>query len=93
MKKAQYMMSHIGEEYDAVITGLMSYGMYAELPNTVEGLIHVTRMYDDRYYYREESYEMYGMDTGRIFRLGDTIRIRVTDADKEAKTVDFELAE
>lgn len=93
MKKAQYMMSHIGEEYDAVITGLMSYGMYAELPNTVEGLIHVTRMYDDRYYYREESYEMYGMDTGRIFRLGDTIRIRVTDADKEAKTVDFELVE
>lgn len=93
MKKAQYMMSHIGEEYDAVITGLMSYGMYAELPNTVEGLIHVARMYDDRYYYREESYEMYGMDTGRIFRLGDTIRIRVTDADKEAKTVDFELAE
>lgn len=93
MKKAQYMASHIGEEYDAVITGLMSYGMYAELPNTVEGLIHVTRMYDDRYYYREESYEMYGMDTGRIFRLGDTIRIRVTDADKEAKTVDFELAE
>lgn len=93
MKKAQYMMSHIGEEYDAVITGLMSYGMYAELPNTVEGLIHVTRMYDDRYYYREESYEMYGMDTGRIFRLGDTIRVRVTDADKEAKTVDFELAE
>lgn len=93
MKKAQYMMSHIGEEYDAVITGLMSYGMYAELSNTVEGLIHVTRMYDDRYYYREESYEMYGMDTGRIFRLGDTIRIRVTDADKEAKTVDFELAE
>lgn len=93
MKKAQYMMSHIGEEYDAVITGLMSYGMYAELPNTVEGLIHVTRMYDDRYYYREESYEMYGMDTGRVFRLGDTIRIRVTDADKEAKSVDFELAE
>lgn len=93
MKKAQYMMSHIGEEYDAVITGLMSYGMYAELPNTVEGLIHVTRMYDDRYYYREESYEMYGMDTGRIFRLGDTICIRVTDADKEAKAVDFELVE
>ncbi|WP_283680893.1 ribonuclease R [Parablautia sp. Marseille-Q6255] len=91
MKKAEYMAGHIGEEYDAVITGLMSYGMYAELPNTVEGLIHVTRMYDDRYYYREESYEMYGMDTGRIFRLGDTIRVRVTDADKAAKTVDFEL--
>ncbi len=91
MKKAEYMMQHIGEECDAVISGIMSYGMYAELPNTVEGLIHVTRMYDDRYYYREETYEMYGMDTGRVFRLGDPVRVRVSDADKDLKTVDFEL--
>ena len=92
MKKAEYMLGHIGEEYDAVISGLASYGMYAELPNTVEGLIHVSRMYDDRYYYKEDTYEMYGIDTGRVFRLGDTVRIRVTDADKALRTVDFELA-
>lgn len=92
LKKAEYMMRHIGEEYDAVISGIMSYGIYAELPNTVEGLIHVNRMYDDRYYYKEETYEMYGVDTGRVFRLGDTIRVRVADADKVTKTVDFELA-
>ncbi|MDO4323250.1 MAG: ribonuclease R [Lachnospiraceae bacterium] len=91
LKKAEYMMRHIGEEFDAVISGIMSYGMYAELPNTVEGLIHVSRMYDDRYYYREETYEMYGMDTGRVYRLGDAVRVRVLDADKAAKTVDFEL--
>lgn len=91
MKKAEYMMQHIGEEFDAMISGIMSYGMYAELPNTVEGLIHVSRMYDDRYYYREETYEMYGMDTGRIYRLGDMVRVRVLDADKATKTVDFEL--
>jgi ribonuclease R len=91
LKKAEYMLRHIGEEFDAVVSGIMSYGIYAELPNTVEGLIHVTRMYDDRYYYREETYEMYGMDTGRTFRLGDPIRIRVVDADKATKTVDFEL--
>ena len=48
LKKAEYMMEHIGEEFYAVISGIMSYGMYAELPNTVEGLIHVSRMYDDR---------------------------------------------
>lgn len=93
MKKAEYMERHIGEEFDAVISGMTSYGMYAELSNTVEGLIHVTRMYGDRYYYRAETYEMYGMDTGRVFRLGDTVRIRVADADKEAKTVDFELCQ
>lgn len=93
MKKAEYMEQHIGEEFDAVVSGIMSYGIYAELPNTVEGLIHVTRMYDDRYYYREETYEMYGIDTGRVFRLGDKIRVRVTDADKATKTVDFELAD
>ena len=92
LKKAEYMMEHIGEEFDAVISGIMSYGMYAELPNTVEGLIHVSRMYDDRYYYREETYEMYGIDTGRVYRLGDTVRVRVLDADKITKTVDFEMA-
>ena len=72
---------------------MTSYGMYAELDNTVEGLIHVSRMYDDRYYYREETFEMYGIDTGRVFRLGDRVRIRVAGADKSTKTVDFELAE
>lgn len=93
MKKAEYMQRHIGEEFEATVSGIMSYGIYAELPNTVEGLIHVTRMYDDRYYYREETMEMYGIDTGRVFRLGDKIQIRVAGADKETRTVDFELAD
>ena len=91
LKKAEYMTQHIGEEFDAVISGIMSYGMYAELPNTVEGLIHVSHMYDDRFYYREETYEMYGIDTGRVYRLGDAVRVRVLGADKATKTVDFEL--
>lgn len=93
MKKAEYMQRHIGEEFEAVVSGIMSYGIYAELPNTVEGLIHVTRMYDDRYYYREETMELYGIDTGRVFRLGDKIQVRVAGADKETRTVDFELAD
>lgn len=93
MKKAEYMQQHIGEVYDAVVSGIMSYGMYAELPNTIEGLIHVTRMYDDRYYYNEETYQMYGIDTGRVFRLGDPLRVRVIGADKATKTVDFEMAD
>ena len=93
MKKAEYMERHIGEEFDAVVSGITSYGIYAELPNTVEGLIHVSKMYDDRYYYKEETYEMYGIDTGRVFRLGDPVHVRVIDANTAQKTVDFELAE
>ena len=87
------MERHIGEEFDAVVSGITSYGIYVELPNTVEGLIHVSKMYDDRYYYKEETYEMYGIDTGRVFRLGDPVHVRVIDANKAQKTVDFELAE
>lgn len=91
MKKAEYMEHHIGETFDAVVSGITAYGMYAELPNTVEGLIHVSKMYDDRYYFEEERMEMYGIDTGRRFRLGDSIQVRVLDANKALKTVDFEL--
>ena len=93
MKKAEYMQKHIGEEFDAVVSGLASYGMYVELENTVEGLVHVTRMYDDRYVYHEETYELTGIDTGRTFRLGDPVRVRVIKADKATKTVDFEMTE
>lgn len=92
LKKAEYMERHIGEEYDGIISGITTWGIYVELPNTVEGLIHVTRLYDDRYYYREDTYEMYGTDTGRVFKLGERIRVRVADADKENRTIDFELA-
>ncbi len=93
MKKAEYMLRHIGEEYDGVVSGLASYGMYVELPNTVEGLLHVTKMYDDRYIYHEETYEMTGIDTGRTFYLGDPVRVRVIGADKVMKTVDFEMCD
>ena len=93
MKKAEYMHSHIGEIYEGVISSMTSWGMYVELPNTVEGLIHVANMYDDRYYYKEESYEMVGVDTGKVYKLGQSIRVRVLDADKQARTVDFVPAE
>ena len=93
MKKAEYMKGHIGEVYDGVISSITSWGMYVELPNTIEGLIHVANMHDDRYYYREETHEMQGVDTGKIYKLGQSIRVRVLDADKQARTVDFIPAE
>ena len=92
LKKAEYMEAHIGEVFEGIISSITSWGIYVELPNTVEGLIHVSRLYDDRYYYREDTFEMYGADTGKVYKLGQKIRIRVADADKESRTVDFELA-
>lgn len=89
MKKAEYMLGHIGEVYEGVISSITSWGMYVELPNTVEGLIHVSNLYDDRYYYREESHAMVGTDTGKIYKLGQSIPVRVLGADKQTRTIDF----
>ena len=89
MKKAEYMQEHIGEIYEGVISGITSWGMYVELPSTVEGLIHVSNLYDDRYYYQEESHEIVGVDTGTVYKLGQSIRDRVLGADKQTRTIDF----
>lgn len=93
LKKAQYMVRRIGEQYEGVISGVTAWGIYVELPNTVEGMIHVSRMAGDYYYYDEKNYEMVGRDTGRTFRLGERVRIVVDDVDLQMKTIEFLLAE
>ena len=93
LKKVEYMSKRIGEEFTGVISGMTSYGMYVELPNTVEGMIHVNSLTDDYYYYNEETYEMTGEQTHRVFKLGQTVKIVVTDTDKLLRTIDFELSE
>ncbi len=91
MKKAEYMKDHIGEEYEGVISGVTKWGVYVELPNTVEGLVHVADMHDDHYEYSEQTYELTGVHTGKRYRLGQTVRVCVADADKIQKTVNFEI--
>lgn len=93
MKKVEYMSKRIGQIYEGVISGITSYGMYVELDNTVEGMIHVTSLLDDYYYYVEEKYEMVGQDTGRTFKLGEKVKIRVVATDKLLRTIDFALYE
>ena len=93
LKKVQYMSRHIGEIYDGVISSITSYGMYVELPNTVEGLVHINSLLDDYYYYDEEKYELVGENTGRRFKLGEKITIQVKDTDKVKRIIDFELVE
>ena len=91
MKKAEYMRDRIGEEYEGVISGVTKWGLYVELPNTVEGLVHVADMRDDHYEFLEETYELTGVHTGRTFKLGQTVRVRVSGADKLQRTVNFDL--
>lgn len=92
LKKVQFMEQKIGEIFEGVISGITSWGIYVELPNTVEGLIHVSRLFGDYYYYCEETYEMLGRDTGRSFKLGQRIRIVVDGVDYFQKSIDFVLA-
>ena len=91
LKKVQYMKNFIGEEYEGVISGITKWGMYVELPNTIEGLVHVVNMTDDHYEYIEDRYEMQGINTGKTYRLGQKVCVRVMAANELQRTIDFEL--
>lgn len=92
-KKVQYMEGRIGNTYEGVISGITAWGIYVELPNTVEGMIHVSKLEGDYFCYREETYEMTGRDTGRTFKLGEKVRIVVNGVDRMSQTIDFVLAD
>ena len=89
LKKAEYMRGHIGEEYEGVISGVTRWGIYVELPNTVEGLVHVADMRDDHYEFIEQDYEPAGVHTGRTYKLWQSGKERGTEAGKVQRTGDF----
>ncbi|OZV12496.1 ribonuclease R [Tissierella sp. P1] len=91
MKKAQYMTKHIGEEFEGIVSSLTNFGMFVQLENTIEGLVHFNNMLDDYYHFDEEKYYIIGERTNKIYRLGDMIKIRVIDADVMRRNIDFEL--
>ena len=93
LKKVEYMASRIGQEFEGVISSITKWGIYVELPNTIEGLIHVTNLYDDHYNYIEDSYEMVGEHTGKTYKLGQTVLVRVIGTNKLERTIDFEMVE
>ena len=93
LKKAEYMKERIGQEFDGVISGITAWGMYVELSNTVEGMVHVSRMSGDYFYYNESTVEMTGERTGRTYRLGEPVRVRVAEVEMQLRAVDFELVE
>ncbi|ASS92332.1 ribonuclease R [Aeribacillus pallidus] len=91
LKKAEFMLDKIGEEFDGIISSVTNFGMFVELPNTVEGLVHVSYMTDDYYHYDERHYAMIGERTGNVYRIGDEITVRVVNVDKEERSIDFEI--
>ncbi|MDY6104941.1 MAG: ribonuclease R, partial [Acetatifactor sp.] len=91
LKKVQYMEAYIGEEFEGIISSVTAWGMYVELPNTVEGMIHISKLAGDYYIYREKTCELVGEATGRIYKIGMPVKIRVEDCDRFAKTIDFSL--
>ena len=93
LKKTEYMQQHLGEVYEGVISGVTRWGAYVELPNTVEGLVHVSNMMDDHYEYVEDSYEMVGEHTGKTYRMGQPVKIKVLSVDKLSRTIDFTFFE
>lgn len=93
LKKTEYMEARIGETFEGVISSITTWGLYVELENTIEGMIHVMNLYDDRYYYNEEKFEMVGVDTEKIYKLGQKVNVTVVGADRQTRTIDFEIAE
>lgn len=89
LKKVEFMERHIGEIYEGVISSITAWGVYVELPNTIEGMIHVSMLPGDYFYYDEETYEMVGQSTDIRYKLGQTLKIRVNATDKITRTIDF----
>ena len=93
MKMAEYMESHIGEEYDGVISSIMSFGMFIQLDNLVEGLVHISEIKGDYYIYNDSTKTLKGQKKGKEYKMGQKVRVVVTNASKENSTVDFNLVE
>lgn len=89
MKKAEYMADYIGDVFDGVIASVVKFGMFVELPNTIEGLVHITNL-PEYYHYNERTLSLKGERSGKVFRAGQPIRVRLVRADKETGDIDFD---
>jgi ribonuclease R len=91
IKIAEFMSDKIGEEYEGVISGVTSFGIFVELENTVEGLVHISNMVDDYYIYDNERKELFGQGSNKIFKIGDSVKIRVANVSIAKAEIDFVL--
>lgn len=93
MKKAEYMMDHIGEVYTGVISGIMDFGFFVMLDNTVEGLVRLDSLKGDYYSYNKNRYMIIGKNKGKMYTYGDAVKVEVIAASKDTSQVDFVLSE
>ncbi|WP_199621526.1 ribonuclease R [Paenibacillus alkalitolerans] len=93
LKKAEFMLDKIGEEFEGIISSVTSFGMFVELENTVEGLVRLSDLTDDYYHFHEMQLALIGERTSKIFRIGDEVKVRVARVNVEERTIDFEMVD
>ena len=91
VKMCEYMEKHIGEEYDGIVSSITNFGMFVELPSTIEGLVHFADMGNEYFIYNESNKTLIGEKTGRVFKMGDKVRVKAIYASKMEKVIDFKL--
>ena len=93
LKKVEYMEDHLGETFEGVISGITTWGIYVELPNTVEGMVHVSKIPGDYFYYSENTCEMVGEATGKSYKLGMPLKVCVEGCDRFNRSIDFGIVD
>ena len=93
IKKAEFMESKIGEEYEGIVSSVTNFGIFVELDNTVEGLIRYEKLGDEYFIYNEETRQAIGENSGKVYKIGDKVKIRVANANKLMRQIDFEICE
>lgn len=91
MKMAEYMEEHIGEVFEGLISSVTNFGMFVELPNTIEGLVRMDALSDDYYFYDEVNLQLIGQRTGKRFKMSDKVKVKVVNASKRERIIDFEV--
>lgn len=85
------MIQHIGDEFEGIISSVANFGMFIELPNTIEGMVHIANMTDDYYHFDERQMALIGERQAKVFRIGDTVKVKVTHVDVEERMIDFQI--
>jgi ribonuclease R len=93
MKKAEYMETQVGKIFNGIISGITNFGVFVELPNTIEGLVHVSEMRDDHYNFSQEAYAMIGQRTHKMYRIGQKVKVKCIKASRFTQSVDFAFVE
>lgn len=92
MKMAEYMKQFKGDTFEGIISGVTSFGMFVELENTIEGLVHVNSM-DDYYTYDELNYALVGEKNRKVYKLGDTVKVKLIKVNVQKREIDFEVVD